>query len=296
MNGGRYLREQIHSIESQTYPNWFICASDDGSTDDTVDILGGFHDRIVGEKLAIIAGPSKGFVANFLSLTCSDQIHANYYAYADQDDIWEPEKLSRALEWFRSVEADTPALYCSRTLYVDEDNHKLGLSPLFTKPPSFANALVQNIVGGNTIVFNQAAKRLICLAGPQTKVVTHDWWAYLVISGCGGLIHYDAFPSVRYRQHRNNLIGGNSKNSRWFIRIKMLINGYFIRWNAMHITALNAIKDHLTNDSQRRLHSFSMARRGGLIARWRAIRDSGVYRQTLLGNLGIIFAVLLKRL
>jgi len=86
--------------------------------------------------------PAEGFVANFLSLTCKASIEADYYAYSDQDDVWESDKLERAVRWLQTVPENIPALYCSRTRLVDAENNEIGLSPLFSKPPSFANALI----------------------------------------------------------------------------------------------------------------------------------------------------------
>jgi hypothetical protein len=56
---------------------------------------------------------------------------------------------------------------------------------LFVFPPSFRNALVQSIAGGNTMVFNVALKRLIENAGPL-DVPSHDWWVYILVTGSGG--------------------------------------------------------------------------------------------------------------
>jgi hypothetical protein len=71
---------------------------------------------------------------------------------------------------------------------VDARGVSIGLSPLFEKPPSFANAIVQNIGGGNTMVFNEAARQLIAQTVKDAQVVSHDWWAYLLVSACGGAV------------------------------------------------------------------------------------------------------------
>ena len=208
-HGQHYLADQLDSFAAQSYPNWEVLASDDGSQDNTHAILEAYRGQWGHDRLAIHFGLARGFAANFLSLTCKSSIKADYYAYSDQDDIWEADKLQRAMSWLLTIPEDVPALYCSRTRLVDAHNRDIGYSPLFTKPPSFANALMQNVGGGNTMVFNNAARALLCEAGADADVVTHDWWAYLLVSGCGK-VFYDACPSLRYRQHGGNLVGMNS--------------------------------------------------------------------------------------
>jgi len=296
MQGGLFLREQIDSIESQTHPAWSIWASDDGSQDDTLAILESCRVRLGAERLTVLKGPANGFVANFLSLTCNPRIVSDYYAYADQDDIWLSDKLSRALKVLQSVQPGVPSLYCSRTLNVDESNQDIGLSPLFTRPPSFANALIQNIAGGNTIVINAAARQLLCNAGAQAIVVSHDWWAYLLVTGCGGQVHYDPEPTVRYRQHGRNLVGtGNSKAS-LLLRFRMLFCERFKKWNDINEAALIGMRQHLTPENAERLSEFSRVRHGTLRARLTSMRRSGIFRQTFFENLGLALAIFLKKI
>ena len=99
-------------------------------------------------------------------------------------------------------------LYCGRTRTVDEDGRVVGFSPQFSRPPCFANALVHNIAGGNTMVMNDSARQLILEAG-VVDVVAHDWWTYLMVSGAGGRVIYDDEPTVDYRQHDDNQVGAN---------------------------------------------------------------------------------------
>ena len=72
-----------------------------------------------------------------MSLTCRADIDADYFAYADQDDIWESDKLERAVNWLKTVPDGVPALYGSRTLLVDTRNQHIGYSPLFERTPDF---------------------------------------------------------------------------------------------------------------------------------------------------------------
>lgn len=208
--GERFLMPQLRSIARQTHHDWILHASDDGSMDSTPQILRQFACATGQGKTTVRRGPRRGLVANFLSLACDPDISADYYAFCDQDDVWHPEKLERSLAWLRCVQHGAPALYCSRTVLVDADDAEIGISPLFAKPPTFANALVQNIAGGNTMVFNRAACELLRQAGSSVDAVFHDWWTYMLIAGAGGQIFYDPVPSLRYRQHDSNVVGSRS--------------------------------------------------------------------------------------
>ena len=293
-NGSSYLEEQLDSIEAQDYRNIDVWVSDDGSKDNTNPILEQYRSS-KKDHFSIYVGPQQGFVANYLSLLRHSNIRADYFAYADQDDIWQPDKLSRAITKLESVPDDVPALYCSRTRLIDENGQEIGFSPLFEKPPGFANALVQNIGGGNTMVMNKTARELLCAAGDKC-VVSHDWWAYLIISGAGGSVFYDPNPTVCYRQHDNNQVGSNVGWQDRLLRLQMLLKGRFRNWNTVNTAALQQVRHLLTPENQYILDKFCTARNRWLVSRISGIICSGIYRQTIWGNLGLIAAIILKKI
>lgn len=294
-DGQRFLSDQLESFRNQSHSDWELWVSDDGSQDRTRLILELFRAGAGINRLSIHNGPAEGFVANFLSLVCHASITADYYAFSDQDDVWEPEKLERAVTWLKSVPQGVPALYCSRTRLVDAENNEIGLSPLFPKSPGFANALTQNVGGGNTMVFNHAARELICQAGDTVDVPAHDWWAYLVVTGCGGQVFYDPVPSIRYRQHENNLIGADSSWGARLVRLGQMFKGRFSQWTDRNVEALQRVRVCLTPENRQILDQFSVARKRWLIPRLLGLKSSGVYRQTLFGNLGLLLAALFKK-
>jgi glycosyltransferase involved in cell wall biosynthesis len=295
-NGQDFLEQQLQSFESQTHNNWKVYVSDDGSSDSTLDILMRYRAAWGGDKISVRTGPGKGYAANFLSLVCRPDIQADYFAYSDQDDVWEPAKLQYALDWLQTVPRNVSSLYCSRTRLVDEANKGIGLSPLFSKPPCFANALMQNIGGGNTMVFNHTARQLLRECCDETEVVTHDWWTYLVVTACGGRVFYDARPVVRYRQHSANIIGMNSDLAARLMRLRMMIRGRFKDWSDINVSALNRMAHRLTPENSELLALFSMARRRTLLPRMIGLKRSGIYRQTKLSNLGLIVAAIFKKI
>lgn len=298
-NGQPYLSAQLDSVAAQTYPHWFIWASDDGSQDDTLTILAEYRSKWPVGCLSITHGPGKGFVANFLSLICDVDIHASYYAFCDQDDIWDADKLQRALDWLQTIPETLPALYCSRTRLVDAENRETGLSPLFTKPPCFAHALTQNPASGNTMVFNQAAGTLLRETGKDVDVVAHDWWLYLLVTGAGGKVFYDPVPSLRYRQHGGNQVGMKTHWLTRLLRLRTLREvweGDFRQGNTRHVQALQRRRATLTPQNQLILDRFAHARNRWLLPRLWGLWRVGIYREPLWSLLGLIAAVIFKKI
>jgi len=294
--GEKYLAEQLNSFTAQTYPNWTLWISDDGSTDSTLSQLSAFAQQHNPGQVTVRPGPRRGFVKNFMSLICEPTLLADYYALSDQDDIWHADKLERAVNWLRQIPEGQPALYCTRTELINDAGQRIGFSPLFSRPPAFANALMQNVAGGNTMVMNHSARELLREAGADVDVIAHDWWVYIVISACGGQIHYDGQPSLRYRQHGDNLIGANAGLGARLVRIRMLFQGHLKLWTDQHIHAITPLLPKLTPANRRIFDRFISARQRSLLPRVVGIKRSGVYRQTVLGNLGLLAAAVSNRI
>ncbi|MDC3283031.1 glycosyltransferase family 2 protein [Planctomycetota bacterium] len=294
-NGEKFLKDQLMSIDKQTHDNISIWVSDDGSNDGTIEIIRDFQ-KLCGKDITVLRGPRKGYAANFLSLLCNSDITADYFSFADQDDIWNEQKLSLALKKISGANLDTPSLYCSRTAIIDEDGTQRGLSPLFSNKPCFQNALVQSIGGGNTMLLNNAARALIASIGENVTIVSHDWWAYLVVTGAGGQVFYDPSPLVGYRQHSSNVFASNIGFRARLKRAASMLNGTFHDWVSTNLSALATRKDFLSNDNRCVFRDFSIARNKWLIPRLYYMKKSGIYRQTKIDNIALLAAAFLNKI
>lgn len=295
-NGEAFLEQQLDTLARQTVPHVDIWVSDDGSSDGSRAILqrragmwskGSFH---------IAAGPAQGFAENFRSLVTNPAIEADYFAFCDQDDLWDADKLARASAWLALGDPSKPRLFGGRTRIVDARGAVSGFSPLFREAPSFRNALVQSIAGGNTMVFNRAARELMATAARRAPFVAHDWWAYQIVTATGGTVRYDAEPATSYRQHGTNLSGENDSWGARVRRIQALLDGTMVGWNARNVAALEASAELLTPEAIEVLSHFRTMRAGSLPARLAAFTRSGIHRQTTLGQLGLLAACVLRRL
>lgn len=294
-NGERYLPAQLDSLLTQTHRNWIIHASDDGSRDGTWKVLKTYQQRVGPHRLILHRGPRQGFARNFMSLVRNTDIHADYFAFCDQDDVWFENKLEISLARIRVAGQSQPALFCSRTRLVDATGKAIGFSPVFDKTPGFANALVQSLAGANTMLFNRAARIFMMQVGDDLNVVSHDWLAYLLVSGCGGSVVYDPVPTLDYRQHDANLVGANSSFTDRMDRLRRMCQGTFRDWTRYNLQLIYRHLDQLTPANRAVLEQFAHARECRLPRRMYLLGKSGVYRQTMLGNLGLMLAAGLGR-
>lgn len=294
-NGATFLQQQLDSFRQQTYENWELLVSDDGSTDETTAMLARFAAE-VPQRVTVIAGPRKGFWQNFVALVRHDAIDADLFAYSDQDDIWFAEKLAKAVAWFATQSGESPALYFSRTELMKRDGGAMGFSPLFTRAPSFQNALVQNIGGGNTMVFNRAAREVLVSTPADADMVSHDWWTYQMVTGVGGVAHYDPWPSLQYRQHGQNIVGANKGLRARLIRLNAFAGGRMAEWNSVNLRLLKRVRSALTKENAATLDHYADVRHSAWPWRLWLVMRSGVYRQSPIENVGLLLGALLGKL
>ncbi|MDB5861447.1 MAG: hypothetical protein JWQ76_5136 [Ramlibacter sp.] len=285
-NGARHVAQQWASIEAQEGVRVVLHVADDASTDGTPQLLEQLAARRSGAVIDVQwlhAPPRRSATGSFMLLLAQAVERfpdLAWLAFSDQDDIWLPAKLARGVATLADAPAGQPALYGARTLIVDEDNRELAPSELFRQPPCFRNAVAQSIMGGNTMVMNGAAARLVARSAGM-PLQAHDWFSYQLVSGAGGKVHYDPQPFVRYRQHGNNQVGSNIGWRATLNRLRRMFFGrHYTEWNDKHVAALRARAEVLTSANRDILEAFHQARhatRPWTRLAW--LRRSGVFRQ-----------------
>jgi glycosyltransferase involved in cell wall biosynthesis len=295
-NGEDFLEEQLDSVEVQDYKNWTLYVNDDGSKDRTLSILKAYQKKWGSKKLLIRKGPRKGFCQNFLQIICDKKINADLYFLCDQDDVWMPHKLSHTIKKIAKLDPTKPLLYCARTTYVSSDAKRiLGQSDLFLKTPSFKNAIVQSIAGGNTMAFNNPL-RANAQKYSGCDVVSHDWWLYILNELKGGKTLYDNESTILYRQHARSLIGANTGFLAKMKRLRMLLSGTYRRYNTMHLEAFNKLSIETVKTNIDLIDQFLIMRDKPLHVRWQMIGKLGLYRQNWDGHLALYLAAILRKL
>lgn len=199
-NGAAHVAEQLDSILAQDAPNVDIYVRDDGSSDNTVEILHTYEQK---GQITLWAEPNAGVVGSFIDGITRVADRYDFVALCDQDDVWHPDKLSRALAVLAEHDQSIPQLYCAEYIYCDQDMNPGDRSHLNRIGVTFATMLYENMVSGNTTVMNQTMARMIAKAG-TTGVYTHDWWMGLIATALGELT-FDNFTCLDYRRTGSNV-------------------------------------------------------------------------------------------
>lgn len=293
-NGSDYLPILLNSLVAQDYPNIRIVIRDDGSTDETCDILSTYAEKY--DHIEALYGPNVGANKSFYMLLDSIPREARYAAFCDQDDYWESDKVSRALKVISEQQEAEPALYCSRLTIADCDLKVILLSSPPTHGPSFENALVENIATGSTIVINREAVDLLAGHIPDmNQLEMYDWWIYQTISAFGTVM-YDDQSRILSRQHSRNVVGLPFGIRRWrskynFIRSR---NKSKISTQAREFSRI--YHDDLSDSNRHLLDEFlTHVQDSKLPRRMKYALQGRVFRQRMTDNLLLKLRIILGK-
>ena len=211
-NGERFLPALLESFCGQTRKDFSVYVHDDGSRDRSLEILHSFSDRL-DIRILPDSAPGRGACRSFLWLL--EQVDAEYFFFADQDDVWLPEKVERSLEALFALEQrcgkEVPVAVCCDLRVVDFDLKTIAES-LWAREKIYPESLTtfsrlagQNIAAGCTMCFNRALKAaaLPLIDHP----VMHDHYLILTAVANNGKLQVLADPLILYRQHEHNVVG-----------------------------------------------------------------------------------------
>lgn len=295
-NGERYITEQIESIMKQSYPDVSVLVRDDGSSDGTVEQIQRMEQLYPG-RIELIQGSNLGLVGSFFELLVMSDPHAEYYCFCDQDDVWLDHKVKSAVTKLDiPVHTGEPSMVFTSTQLTDGELNSKGIWP---KPPrrepSFYNALYENVAIGATITMNQSARNLFIKGKSvdSNKILMHDWWLYLLISAFGKVI-YDPVPSMLYRQHGNNVVGGSNspveKIKNKFNSFKRHIGKDLLQTQALEFRRLYG--EQLEDEKREQLDLF-VAPRPRVMDRFRYMSRSKLHRQSRSESMLFKFLILI---
>jgi len=282
-DGAPFLAAQLRSLLAQTHCHWRLYWRDDGSSDSTRRLMAEFTAELgPGRSVAVGGNGRIGAAQSFLTLlrAAHDDGHA-IVAFADQDDVWLPEKLARGVAALEAVPAGRATLYCARQLLVDASLRRLAVSFPIRRAPGFPAALTQNVATGCTIMLNRAAAALLSASRPPPACM-HDWWCYLLIAGAGGRIMADPEPVVLYRQHDGNLIGAAATRRARAVAALRRGPGPFMTVFRQNVAALDQQQDLLTPAARESVAGIAHALRSGPVRRVMALWSRNLVRQSWL--------------
>lgn len=288
-NGEKYLEEQIISLTKQIDVDITIYARDDGSKDNTLRILEKWR---MNGILEWYQGDNLGPALSFMDLIKNAPI-ADYYAFCDQDDIWDNDKLKVALEMLESYSQDEPGLYFSNKRLVNEQLETLEITNQNPKL-TLGSALIINPVTGCTQVINRKLLEII-KEYDNKNLHMHDGWIYRVCMAVRGNVIFDKNPHILYRQHANNVIGGRSTFSK---KINRRIKSAFIKERIREREAKELIKGYSSIISDENLEIIEKVAnyRCSFESKLNLLFDKRIRTNSLEHNISFIIAVLINAL
>jgi len=202
-NGEKYLKQQIDSLLNQININLNVLIRDDGSTDNTVKILREYADK--NNCIEFYNEENVGYAKSFWNLIHKAATEYDFYAFCDQDDIWDKEKLYKAVNLLNKENQNIPLLYCSKVKSVDNEMNILSEDTFKNhKVMSIYESLQKSTVPGCVQVFNKKAVEY--LKKYNGYMESHDWATYSIVTLFGKVI-FDENSYINYRIHGDNTIG-----------------------------------------------------------------------------------------
>lgn len=219
-NGERFIEEQMESLLNQDNVLIDILVRDDGSSDNTINILDKYQKD---KKLKYYSGDNLKPARSFVDLVKKSD-DCDWYAFCDQDDVWDHDKLYKAVEKLSALDTDQPIVYYSNLRIVDKNLkfYRFAKSN-YRMPDSKYSCFVENEATGCTMVFNRAAAKYI-KNYEISYLSMHDSWMYMV-GRIFGIVIYDDRATINYRQHEKNVIGASLRAN-----ILYKIKGQLVRY------------------------------------------------------------------
>lgn len=210
-NGEKWIIEQINSILNQTGVDVTIFVRDDGSSDNTVEIIKKLQNE--NDNIILINDGDylnwgvKGSFTKLLNYARKYKIKYDFYAFSDQDDVWLENKLIRAVNMIGNYNDEI--LYFSSKTIVDSQLKELGKVDSIKYLNPILHSLDNSNAFGCTFVFNYKLLTAIC----DAKCGIHDSWMFRSAVWCGFKIITDEHSEILYRQHGDNVVGAKNNKS-----------------------------------------------------------------------------------
>lgn len=251
-NGEQFLAEQIDSIQQQTFKDWQLLIRDDGSSDQTPEIIKSF---VAQDPRIIFINEhdceNLGVVKNFFTLIKHDK--ADYYFFSDQDDVWLEDKLETMLAVARQYPDQLPLLFYTDLCVVNQNLQVMNQSMIRSQSHHANTELVQelteNTVTGGVAMINHAlAEQWRTL----DNIIMHDWYLALLAAAIGKLVYIDQ-PGELYRQHDNNVLGARTFTKRlknWLSGPSKMLEKYWWLIHASQAQADKILQENELGDEQ----------------------------------------------
>ncbi|HFU3854613.1 TPA: glycosyltransferase family 2 protein [Streptococcus suis] len=285
-NGQQFLAEQIRSIQDQSYTDWTLFIRDDGSSDNTKEILKDFERQ--DSRIHLIDSDKSdnlGVIKSFHKLVNHDR--ADYYFFSDQDDVWLPNKLELSLNEAQNYLADLPLMVYMDLKVVNQDLEIMTESMVKSQSHHANTELVQelteNTVTGGVAMINHA---LAEMWQETDDILMHDWYLALLASAFGNLVFIDQ-PGELYRQHSDNVLGARTLSKRFkkWIRPHILFAVYWDLIKNSQKQARHLLQMPLSQSNRELIEAFVTIMDKPMLERFRILRKYGLRKNKFFHTL-----------
>lgn len=292
-NGESYLSDQIKSIQSQTYSNWELLISDDGSTDGSLDIIKNAIDEDHRIRMVLDAKQYGSAKKHFMALT--EIATSDYVMYSDQDDIWDNDKIEITLDEMIQAEKNHPhkPILVSTDLRVVDSNlgllHPsfLRMSGMKSSKRDFGYFLSSCLVTGCTMMINRELRQIATRSVNIDKIIMHDWWLSLIASAFG-YVCYIPKATISYRQHGDNSVGAEKRSILTALLSLKLMHHRMMLTIEQDSEFYNCYKEQLVGENRRQIISYLQLRDANAFQIIPCLTKANAWRDDWLGNLGMI--------
>lgn len=254
-NGAKYLPEQIKSILDQNDVDIEILISIDKSSDDSMNLCKAFSESDRRVSILNSRKISGSASLNFFDLLLNTKkFKFDYISLADQDDVWDSDKLIRA---YSCMKLNRSNAYSSNVFAFWNSNNKFLVNK--SQPFRRYDFLFESAGPGCTYVFDKKTANLIYnfLSNANQellcKIKYHDWLIYALVRYKNLTWFIDKRPSMLYRQHKSNVIGARIGLKAYYSRVKTIFSGVGFEQHIAITNILGIESSYIINSKKRLL-------------------------------------------
>lgn len=299
-NGSKYVRQQIDSILAQSFQDYHLILSDDGSKDDTSKILDEYAQRYPDRITHHCSGRKFGCAQKHFMYLLTQFHDAPYIMFCDQDDHWHSDKVQKTYEKMKQIEGDPaiPAMVHTDLRVVDGDLNEIDgsfmhYSKLHGEMLTLEHLLVQNVVTGCTMMINRSLAELSVTTPEDVDMRMHDWWIAILAAATGNVGFLNE-ATMDYRQHGNNVVGAVNKRSLGYLLSRAKLSNIVKAMQRSYRQAESVFEvfgDRIPEEKRRLIAAYGELQKKGYLERRYIFMKFGFYKQGIIHKIAqMLFA------
>ena len=296
-NGQKFIKKQIDSVLNQTFDDFLLYIRDDGSTDNTINLIKEYKDQRIRLICAENVGPAESFFDLLRQVDDCD-----YIFFCDQDDEWYPDKIELMLKEIDKY--DEPTMVFSDFTMIDENGvvtnesyEKHSCLQIEESAKILPKILAQPYVFGCAAVINKKLADMVKY--PPEGIEMHDCWISLTAAAVGNLV-YMPIQTIKHRFHSSNATGRADSDSlaarfrRITVELKKVSENSYIRLSQAKLL-LKTHGDLIKSQQRSLLEDICNAKKQNRVSLVRVLVKNHVSRQGFMNTLLFYISILLYK-